>query len=288
MRARKIYWAALAFSGFGWLLMAATGGYPYFPTFGLVTVNAAANTTAMQLNQNSAGNGTVLTLQGNAVAGASYGEIILAGTNSSDAPLRIFNNSGSSLFWTWAGDGGEFYNALADKGAGTINAQGLYVNGAILSPPQTVTLSVGSSKTSNTTVAVDATLKLAVASAGTYKVELYGPAQTGLLTGQGGIQLTFGLSAANNTYTQVATCIEVPADGTPSVVQAGTIVSSPSGTSMCFLSAAAFSSAPTIAMSGVVTLSAATTIGVWWAQASSNAAATTLNAGTTLVVTRIL
>lgn len=195
-------------------------------------------------------------------------------------------NITDAIGWVWGTATG------GAKGPGTINAQGLFVNGSPTSTTQIVTLGSGSSRTSTTALAVDATLQIAVAVAGTYKVELYTPALTGMLSGQGGIQLMLGLSAANATSACNANATMLVSDGSGPLLAnnlQGTAISNTIAVGNCaFFPAAAYAGgSPALNMSGIVTLNAATTIGVYWAQAASSATATTLNAGTTLVVTRI-
>lgn len=201
-----------------------------------------------------------------------------------------WNIVSDALGWVWGTATG------GAKGPGTINAQGLFVNGVAVSTASAgitaqVVTSSGTSRTSTTAITADAQLTIAVVAAGTYKVELYAGTMTGILAGQGGIQAQFGLSAANATSQTTGFAIMAVADGTsPGLNNSiqGVAVSNSLNVGNCaFYPGAAYNSAPALTMSATVVLNAATTINVSWGQASSNATATTINAGATLIVTKI-
>jgi len=67
---------------------------------------------------------------GSVNTGGSYGLAIVAGTNSSDYPLNITSRGGTQYFEIF-GDGGTVLGSATggDKGVGTSNAVGVYVNG---------------------------------------------------------------------------------------------------------------------------------------------------------------
>jgi hypothetical protein len=89
------------------------------PTFsaGLGTITGLANTYAVVLD-------------GSAVAGQSYGLEVQAGTNASDI-CALFNSQGGTARLKILGEGSIVAGAATGgaQGAGTINAQGLYING---------------------------------------------------------------------------------------------------------------------------------------------------------------
>jgi hypothetical protein len=72
-----------------------------------------------------------ITLDGSAVTGNSYGVKIAAGTNGADIAFLITSQSGTTFF-TVAGTGGITVGTPTggSQGIGTINATGLFVNGA--------------------------------------------------------------------------------------------------------------------------------------------------------------
>lgn len=273
-------------------LMAPTGGYPSKPTFQSVVVKQTTGGVAIT----TTGGGTGLQAQAPAATQVVGFAMVQTGQSlwevyqpASSSDFRIFGNSADRV--TIQSDGGLFMAGATggDKGAGTINATGLFINGVAASTataPLSVTLGSGSTRTSTVTPTMDATLQLSLA-AGTWQLTMDGPGVTGALTGQGGFLMSFGLGAANNTFAQAAVCVEVPVDGSPAVTIGGAISSSVTAGNGCFMAAAAFSSAPTIQMRGTVTLSATTTVGVMWSQASSNAVACSLNAGTTLTAIKV-
>jgi len=97
------------------------------------TINAPASTVGLTLA--GAANAATLIAQGSSTTGQSYGIQSLGGTNASDQSFGAYNRSGGTLFFSVAGDGGIIGGSPTggNKGAGTINAQGLYVNGVAVS-----------------------------------------------------------------------------------------------------------------------------------------------------------
>lgn len=71
------------------------------------------------------------------VAGQSNGVFIRAGTNSSDGPLQCVNAAQTQTLLNLFGDGGLVIGSPTggDKGLGTINCTGLFVNGVAVSVP---------------------------------------------------------------------------------------------------------------------------------------------------------
>jgi hypothetical protein len=95
---------------------------------------------------------------GSSTTSESFGLQIQAGTNSSDKPLNIINYANSATLLSLYGNGGMVLGAPSaggNEGAGTINAQGLYVNGAAVStaaganPPASVGLSAVNGSSTN-------------------------------------------------------------------------------------------------------------------------------------------
>lgn len=81
-------------------------------------VNGLANNDAGRFN-------------GAATSGQSFGPLIVAGTTSADASLRIFNQALSLSYLAVFGDGGTVIGSPTggDKGAGTLNAPALFIQG---------------------------------------------------------------------------------------------------------------------------------------------------------------
>lgn len=255
-----------------------------------LTLSGSGTTPALSINN---GSNTPINL----TDGTMVGQVQMSGSSLqfgtvTNNNMSFFTNNATRFLISAAG--GLFATGATggDKGVGTGNFTGLFVNGTAVSTaagftPQVVTLGSASTKTSNTTIAVDGTLQVTVPSAGTYRVELYCGGISGMSPGQGGIALTFGLSAANFTQQGAAMASLAPVDGTPTQLCAGNIVNAPTVSNTAFLPAAAFSIAPSLTMIGMVTLTASTTVGVWWAQSTTSAAGTSIPAGSTLVVTRV-
>lgn len=71
-----------------------------------------------------------MNINGGSVANSSYGIRINAGTSSTDGPLLVYNGSVATILAQIHGDGGMTLAAPTggDKGLGTLNATGVYVN----------------------------------------------------------------------------------------------------------------------------------------------------------------
>lgn len=89
---------------------------------------AAGGQTSFTFNARTGNNAMLVTQQ--AGAGAAFGLVVQAGTNSSDYNMLLQSQSGSTLFELF-GDGGAVVGSPTggDQGLGTINATGLFVNG---------------------------------------------------------------------------------------------------------------------------------------------------------------
>jgi hypothetical protein len=99
-----------------------TGNWTYTPASGGgIQVNGVAGSFGEQIS-------------GPSSTGSSFGLQILAGTNSTDAAINIGSAASAQLF-AIKGDGGLIAGAPTggDKGLGTLNATGLYVNNAAVS-----------------------------------------------------------------------------------------------------------------------------------------------------------
>lgn len=100
-----------------------TGNWTFTPASGVaLTSNGVSGTFADQVNGNSA-------------SGNSRGLLIKSGTTSADYALYVENQSAGSTFLQLFGDGGMLLSTATggDKGLGTLNATGLFVNGAAVS-----------------------------------------------------------------------------------------------------------------------------------------------------------
>jgi hypothetical protein len=117
----------------------ATGGISLFTNntarlqispAGAVTIPAASATISLTVS--GATNNYSLQVVGSSTVGQSFGQYIQAGTNSGDYALVVQNQAASANLMRIFGDGGVVVGAPspADEGAGSLNAQSLYVNGA--------------------------------------------------------------------------------------------------------------------------------------------------------------
>lgn len=97
-------------------------------TAGAMTI--AAPTSGISLGINGAANSYTENIVASSTTGQSLGLRIQAGTNSSDFALGIANAAGSATLFALFGDGGVNVGSPTggDKGAGSINAQSMFVN----------------------------------------------------------------------------------------------------------------------------------------------------------------
>ena len=113
-----------------------TGNWTFTPASLIpITVNAPSAETGIQINGGS--DAYAETIIGSSVASNSYGLLVFAGTNSADYGLNVFNQTGTTTYFGVRGDGGITVGTPTggDQGIGTINAQGLYVNGTAVVLP---------------------------------------------------------------------------------------------------------------------------------------------------------
>ena len=98
---------------------------------GAVSFNSTV-TFASGFTLTGAQNAYAITLDGNATTGKSFGVEINAGTNSSDIAFLVNNQAGSVQFFEINGQGSVTVGSPTGgaQGVGTINATGLFVNGA--------------------------------------------------------------------------------------------------------------------------------------------------------------
>lgn len=120
---------------------------------GNVVINAAASGTTLSVN--GPANAFAQVLQGSGTSGQSFGLDILAGTTAADVSLQVNNAANSQNYFVVFGDGSVTVGSPTGGhlGLGTVNATGLFVNGASVSNsifPAAVTGSV--TFTSNATL----------------------------------------------------------------------------------------------------------------------------------------
>lgn len=100
-----------------------TGIHVFAPTSGVgLQVQGLASNFAMQIS-------------GTTTANTSFGPLWQIGTSASDLVWRVNSANGATRYLDWFGDGGLVYGSATggDKGLGTINATGLFVNGTAVS-----------------------------------------------------------------------------------------------------------------------------------------------------------
>lgn len=121
-------------------LMAPTGGFPSRPTFQTVKVLNSVNigtasTVGVTATVTGVGGGIsnpAMIIQSNGSAGNSSGLQIIAGTNTTDATLRLTNSSNTVNFWLFNGDGSFTSSAQTPCGLGCLNAASVKVGGAVV------------------------------------------------------------------------------------------------------------------------------------------------------------
>lgn len=125
---RFLKWSGIAaFAALLPLLMAPSGGFPFFPTFGKVRIYngatiapATCSTTSLCVAQNNA-NATAL-IVANSVAGSSNGIFLQAGTNASDTAFNVKNQAGSTTFFSINGAG--TFTGIPNTAYGVLNING--------------------------------------------------------------------------------------------------------------------------------------------------------------------
>jgi hypothetical protein len=101
-----------------------TGNWVFTPTSGVaVSITGVISQTALSIKGNST------------IGSGGIGLLVEAGTNASDYAMYVANAANSSLYFTIKGDGGVTVGSPTggDEGAGTLNAQALYVEGVAVS-----------------------------------------------------------------------------------------------------------------------------------------------------------
>jgi hypothetical protein len=113
------------------LVTSAAGASTQMLINGTGNVTFGAPTGGTTLTASAAAGGHAMTLQSSTTTGQSFGLSILAGTNTSDNALSIANAANTANYLSVAGDGGIVAGSATggDKGPGTFNMQGCYVNG---------------------------------------------------------------------------------------------------------------------------------------------------------------
>lgn len=96
---------------------------------GAVTIAAPTGATALAVTGSA--NQHTANFIASSTAGSSFGVLIEAGTNATDAALEILNQAASVNYFRVHGDGGTEVGAPTggNQGLGTLNATGLFVNG---------------------------------------------------------------------------------------------------------------------------------------------------------------
>lgn len=98
-------------------------------TGGSVSIPAPSSGIGLSVTGNTTGE--ALHLQGSATTGSSFGLELLAGSNASDFAMVVADHSASSQYLKIFGDGGSNFGSPTggNKGLGTVNATGIFVNG---------------------------------------------------------------------------------------------------------------------------------------------------------------
>lgn len=167
-----------------------------FAAAGNVTINAP--TSGQTLTVNGIASSFALQVLAPNTAGVSDGLWVKAGTNASDTSLLVQNAGGSGLFSIF-GDGGVTVGAPTggDKGLGTINATGLFVNGVAVGAGATTLNAVAlttQSVTSSTTYVADTSLTLALTTGKYYQIYAQVPFKNASGVTGGGANFAFTYS----------------------------------------------------------------------------------------------
>lgn len=259
-----------------------------------LTLNAPPNQPAdIQNGGTNTVNTFVKKIISGTAAGFSSGLYIQAGTNASDWALQIRNAANTLNYVQVFGDGGVVIGAATggDKGVGTVNATGFFINGvALTSGNKTVTgtgaatlscatMNVGDTfivwrsgtqtVTNSAALITDAVLQLTSVPVGTYAFEAFTPLVAGTAAAGGRAQIT-------NTAGTVTGDVLITG---PSTNQAGTIPS---------VAAVALVNAFFTHVGGAV-VTATATLAVQWAQdVATVGISTIIQPGSFLSITRLI
>jgi hypothetical protein len=273
------------------LLMAPSGGYPVNPTFQSVAVKGAVTVTLPPSTQanilafsNTNGAGTI-----------DVGPTGLVELGTSTATNLSFYTNNATRGQVTAAGGLIFPVTVTggDCGSGCANFQSLKVNGVPSFAPIAATLASDSTKTSTTAQALDATLQFTLP-AGTYLVEFNGAiSQAGIAAGAGGFAACLQaagsipvLSAGSYSFALYVTNVAFSTQwfGQQTITSTCT-----GGSQVIFSSQTTGGTAfDQVVFRGMLTTTTSGVFGLSWAQSLSNATATTIKQGSTLIANRVL
>jgi hypothetical protein len=191
-----------------------SGDRVIFNTGGGATFNAPTSGTTVTANGLAGQYGVVV--NGSSTASQSLGARVFAGTNSSDFNLALTNQTGTTNFMLVHGDGGIEVGSPTggDKGAGTINAQNLYVNGVAVGGGGVTQTSGNTSITTTSGCTVNQSMTVNWVVTGKQVTVSY-PGVACTASGTSGLAFTLnGLPAAIRPTTQGTSVVMVVDNGT--------------------------------------------------------------------------
>jgi hypothetical protein len=249
-------------------------------TGGVVSIGAPSSGT--HVISGAAGNFT-LEIAASTSTSNSDGLLILAGTNSSDQALTVNNSANSLNYLVVRGDGASIMGAPTGsfQTIGTLNAQGLFVNGVPVYATLKAIKASLTTRASNATPSNDPDLVLTLVASATYIIELNAAAfnTAGATVGiKCNLNYSGTFSATNcqvGWFSTVFASLGAEMGATVSVVQASGNIGAAAGSPCVILGKA------------VITTGTSGTLGFAWSQNNTNTTGTTVAAGSYLTATRI-
>lgn len=248
---------------------------------GAVTIAAPTSSTALAVAGSASQH--VANFIANSTAGGSFGVLIEAGTNASDAALEVLNQAASTAYFQVLGNGGVVVGAPTggNQGLGTVNATGLFINGVQTNPVAVKVKATGTNRISTTTLSNDPDLVFAITTAGTYKIEVIAGVNCNG-SAANGISFTINYSGTITAGEQVSQTVMTGAGTIAAAGAISAVVTTPTGGT-----AGGTGANNGVQIEAVLVAGGAGIVGFSWAQSVSTATNTTLNAGSTMIITRI-
>jgi hypothetical protein len=286
-------------------------------TAGAVVVNAPTSGSALTVNTLTGTNGAIVTGGGSSVLQVTSSSALADVSLHFDVPTQdafyIGSNNSGSTNGIGAPPGCDYFftnqarpiilgtSSTArltigpgvqagaptggDKGAGTINATGLFVNGTAVSTGATATLvavkAAVTARSLTTTPANDPDLTIAIPGAGTYAIEAF--------ISHYNATPSFGISCNLNysgTYTANSSLVDYATNGVPTAAT-NLIASAVATSQLAGNTGSALGIFAPLLITATLVATGAGTVAFSWAQSSSNASATNVGAGSYMTATKI-
>lgn len=225
---------------------------------------------------------------GSSTASNSFGPVVQAGTNASDRNILFVNAANSVNFAQIVGDGSVVIGAASGgaQGGGTINAQGIFVNGVAVSTGANTTTKVATAIETRTTTTAQANstqLTAALAATGTYGFRIV----VSLFVAGPGAGVGLGVNYSGS-FTAASSPIGFAFNPSGTSVAGVTANVATTPTAQTTNTGTASSSIPwQVVIEGTLTATSTGTLSLNFAQQASSANTTTLMIGSNMTITKL-